>query len=263
LNKFRANKRVVKEESVTSNSSTENSIRGILKQVSMKFGFITNDSDNEEDKCKVENDIVEINGRKTDDVHSENRSNSDDSDSDSTKSELGENVDDKCRENDDSRHNLNKSNQRNDANTDDLHSKGLNGDYSDSHITKLELEENDDEKFIENDDSRRNLTITDAVVSSNGLQYPLNNGNDGSTLVTASDPAVTFDDLSTNTDISPSTRELFLEERDPKSSVKVDAASNKVYPEKVLAFSKSFPSKVFALDQQIQAEQKRKKRSLF
>ncbi len=208
LDKFRA-KRAIKEESSVS-SSTDNTFKGIMKQVSMKFGYKADDYDDDEDKNRESNNRVEV-----DDT-------------------IGR-----------------------------VHSDSHNRESSDSESTKSEQEENDNTKDLENNDSQYSICKNYDVVNTNVPEIPVNDVIDQPNVSTISDPEITFSDSTTSINVSPRTNGTPLERSNSQSSAKFDISSTKIYPEKALAFSKSVPLKVFTLDQQVIAEQKRKKRSLF
>jgi hypothetical protein len=206
LNKFRA-KKAIKEE--TSFSTSSDTIRGIMKQVSMKFGFKAGDDSDDEN---------EQSGNAVKKRHSKDRS---DSDSDSTKSELETNDAVKHIDNNDS---------QNRGSTNEV-------------VLKTEMPQSPSRDVVKESKSPRDVV------------------EESKSSPTQSDPEVTFTDSSVQN--TPISSEIPIERPYSQSSVKIEPVSNKVYPEKVLEFSKSTPLKVFSLDQQIAAEQKRKKRSLF
>ena len=209
LAKFKA-RQSVRDES--SGSTSSNSFRGIMKQVSMKFGFKADDSDDDEDKNKDES------GRGNKDTEV-------------------------------------------DGVIERIHSDSQNRESSDSESTKSGLEVNYNIKNLENNDSRYNLSKNDDDVNTNVPEVSLNHVMHQPNVSTISDPEITFTESTASINVSPITNETPFERS--QSSAKLDTSSNKVYPEKTLAFSKSIPVKGFTLDQQIVAEQKRKKRSLF
>jgi voltage-gated sodium channel len=226
LNKFRA-KKAIKEE--TSFSTSSDTIRGIMKQVSMKFGFKAGDDSDDEN---------EQSGNAVKKRHSKDRS---DSDSDSTKSELETNDAVKHIDNNDS---------QNRGSTNEV-------------VLKTEMPQSPSRDVVKESKSPRDVveeskSPRDVVEES---KSPRDVVEESKSSPTQSDPEVTFTDSSVQN--TPISSEIPIERPYSQSSVKIEPVSNKVYPEKVLEFSKSTPLKVFSLDQQIAAEQKRKKRSLF